>query len=163
MIANRTFDRPFGGGGLEGSMASRADLRVKSLCQNSARIGRIVRISPEGNAESGVTYLGSQREARRELGFHSRSFETGLRETLTFERTLLEKSPQNRASAVRPSRVAAPTKESGSRVGAHRLFERVRDWVGWREKASRCPGCLRGWSPSPLCSGPPPRESPPFS
>ena len=59
MIANRTFDRPLRGGGLEGSMALRADLRVKSLCQNSARIGRKVRISPEGNAESGVTYLGS--------------------------------------------------------------------------------------------------------
>src|SRR5437867_13095125 len=90
MIANRTFDRPFGGGGLEGSMASRADLRVKSLCQNLARIGRRVRISPEGNAESGVIYLGSQREAGRELGFHSRSFETGLRKTVTVERTLLE-------------------------------------------------------------------------
>src|SRR5437762_2744276 len=124
MIANRTFDRPFGGGGLEGSMASRADLRVKSLCQNSARIGRIVRISPEGNAESGVTYLVSNEKARRELGFLSRSFETGLRETLTFERALLEKSPQNRASAVRPSRVAAPTTASAA-------FSRRVGWSEW--------------------------------
>src|SRR5881396_273821 len=141
MIANRTFDRPLRGGGLEGSMASRADLQVKSLCQNSARIGRKVRICPQGKGEAGITCLGSNEKAWRNSGSISRSFETGLRETLTFERAFLEKSPQNRASAVRPSRVAAPTKESGSRVGAHRLFERVRDWVGWREKASRCPGC----------------------
>src|SRR5437773_5717077 len=100
MIANRTFDRPLREGRLEGSMASRADLRVKSLCQNSARIGRKVRICPQGKGEGRDHLSREQREARRELGFHSRSFETGLRETLTFERTLLEKSPQAGASGV---------------------------------------------------------------
>src|SRR5438093_9399144 len=101
MIANRTFDRPLRGGGLEGSMASRADLRVKSLCQNSARIGRSP-YAPEGKRGGRGLFSREQREVWRELGFHSRSFETGLRETLTFERALLEKSLQAGASGVPP-------------------------------------------------------------
>src|SRR5438552_3378682 len=100
MIANRTFDRPFGGGGLEGSMALRADLRVKSLCQNSARIGFGGPYFSGGQRAAGVTCLGSDEKAWRELRFHSRSFETTFRETLTFERALLEKIAPSRASGV---------------------------------------------------------------
>ena len=126
MIANRTFDRPLRRGGLEGSMALRADLRVKSLCQNSARIGRKVRICPQGKGEAGITCLGSNEKAWRNSGSISRSFETGLRETLTFERAFLEKSPQAGLLVFRPGRVAAPTNALSSRVGARLVFERVR-------------------------------------
>ena len=67
MIANRTFDRPLRGGGLEGSMALRADLQVKSLCQNSARIGR----SPY--------FSGGQRGVRGQLSREQRKGLEGTR------------------------------------------------------------------------------------
>jgi dihydroflavonol-4-reductase len=55
---------------------------------------------------AGVTYLGSSEKAQRELGFRSRSFESGLRETLRHEKALLEISRRPRASEfpTRPSR-----------------------------------------------------------
>jgi nucleoside-diphosphate-sugar epimerase len=54
---------------------------------------------------AGVTYLGNSEKAQKELGFHPRSFESGLRETLRHEEALLENSRQPRAREVptRPS------------------------------------------------------------
>jgi nucleoside-diphosphate-sugar epimerase len=57
---------------------------------------------------AGVTYLGSSEKAQKDLGFRSRSFETGLRETLTFEKALLENSHQPGPPTFLPSRVAVP-------------------------------------------------------
>src|SRR6266480_3841315 len=69
MIANRTFDRPFREGGLEGSMALRADLRVKSLCQNSARIGcGGPYFSPARQRASGVSHVRGQTSTRDQRG-----------------------------------------------------------------------------------------------
>src|SRR5436190_20151993 len=147
MIANRTFDRPLRRGGLEGSMALRADLRVKSLCQNSARIGRKVRICPQGKGEAGITCLGSNEKAWRNSDSISRSFETGLRETLTFERAFLEKSHQTGLLVFRAGRAAATPNAPASRVGARRVSERVRVGVEWRGSTSRCTRRLRGRSP----------------
>src|SRR5438094_8759908 len=78
MIANRTFDRPFREGGLEGSMALRADLRVKSLCQNSARIGCSgPYFSPARQRASGVSHVRGQTsmrdQARSEAPGHGRA------------------------------------------------------------------------------------------
>ena len=87
-----------------------ADSRVPWLCEPTSGSNRyvrirpeldsVVRISPEGNGAAGVTCLGSDEKAWRELRFHSRSFETTFRETLTFERALLEKIAPSRASGV---------------------------------------------------------------
>jgi hypothetical protein len=43
---------------------------------------------------AGVTFLGSSEKAERELGFSSRSLETGLRETLRYEMALRANSHQ---------------------------------------------------------------------
>src|SRR5437667_11601115 len=94
MIANRTFDRPLRRGGLEGSMALRADLRVKSLCQNSARIGC-----------SGPYFSGGQRGSRGHLSRERREGLEGTRVPFAVVRNrtrrdidvraaLLEKSPR---------------------------------------------------------------------
>src|SRR5438552_15158693 len=89
MIANRTFDRPFGGGGLEGSMASRADLRVKSLCQNSARIGR----SPY--------FSGGQRGVRGHLSREQRKGPEGTRVPFAVVRNRTPRDTDVRAGAPR--------------------------------------------------------------
>ena len=54
---------------------------------------------------AGVTYLGNSEKAQKELGFHPRSFESGLRETLRHEEALLENSrhPRPREVPTRPS------------------------------------------------------------
>ncbi len=45
---------------------------------------------------AGVTYLGSNAKAKRELGYHVRPLEEGLRETLEYEMKLLGMKPQKK-------------------------------------------------------------------
>lgn len=57
-------------------------------------VGAVVTLPPELTAEglrvlAGVTYLGSNEKARRELGYSPRPLEDGLRETLAWEQRLL--------------------------------------------------------------------------
>jgi nucleoside-diphosphate-sugar epimerase len=61
-------------------------------------VGAVIPISGQYNAESlrvlaGVTYLGSNAKARRELGYAPRPLREGLRETLTHEMRLLGMTP----------------------------------------------------------------------
>lgn len=69
--------------------ASPALLRV--LSSTASVLERIVRLPSGASSEAlrvlaGVTYLGSAARAEQELGWHARSLEDGLRETLQLER-----------------------------------------------------------------------------
>jgi nucleoside-diphosphate-sugar epimerase len=67
---------------------------MKTMAIMMGAVGAIVPMSGQYSAEglrvlSGVTYLGSNAKARRELGYAPRSLRDGLRETLTHEMRLL--------------------------------------------------------------------------
>lgn len=65
-------------------------LSAELLRPLSAIVPLPARIHPETlRASSGVTYLGDDAKARRELSFTTRSLEEGLRETLQAERSML--------------------------------------------------------------------------
>ena len=62
-------------------------------------VGRVVTLPPLYTGESlrviaGVTYLGANAKARRELGFAPRPLAEGLRETLAYEMQQLDKQPR---------------------------------------------------------------------
>jgi nucleoside-diphosphate-sugar epimerase len=60
-------------------------------------VGKVVPLPEDYHAETlrtmaGVTYIGSNEKAKRELGYHPRSLEAGLRETLVYEKHQLEEA-----------------------------------------------------------------------
>src|SRR5207247_10322902 len=111
-------------------LSAKADSKVPWLCEPTSGSNRYVRIRPE--------LVAGQRGGRGHLSRERRAGLEGTR--VSFEdfrnRTprdidvragaLLQKSPRAGLLVFRPSQVAAPTNESASRVGARRLFERVR-------------------------------------
>jgi nucleoside-diphosphate-sugar epimerase len=69
---------------------------VKAMSAMMGMIGAIVPLPPQYSAEflrisAGVTYIGSNAKARRELGYAPRALEIGLRETLAWEQQQLKK------------------------------------------------------------------------
>ena len=76
-------------------------LRAMSICM--AAIGRVGVPAAYGMAEylrvaAGVTYLGSNARARRELGFEPRGLEHGLRQTLAYEQAVMQGPKATRTS-----------------------------------------------------------------
>ena len=77
-------------------------LALKAAAAVMKPVERLVRVPNAYSSESlrviaGVTYLGSNARARRELGFAPRPLEEGLRETLLHEMRLLGMQPKRRA------------------------------------------------------------------
>jgi nucleoside-diphosphate-sugar epimerase len=71
---------------------------LRSLAVVMALVERVVNVPPAYTAEglrvAGATYLGSNRLARRELGWRVRPLQDGLIETLRYEMTALGMSPR---------------------------------------------------------------------
>ncbi len=71
---------------------------MRTLAGVMGAVGKIAPLPPNLSAEylrisSGVTYLGSNEKARRELGYNPRSLDEGLPETLEYEMSLLGMKP----------------------------------------------------------------------
>lgn len=76
---------------------------MKALAAIMGAVGRVVTLPPSMNAEylrvsAGVSYLGSNEKAKRELGYSPRSLEEGLPETLEWEMKELGMTPGKRGA-----------------------------------------------------------------